>query len=737
MSQNIIPSAFEAYRTQCELSGQSVVLDEILLANIPDLDPNAPVDRNQVECQAQWIVHRQAPTQVGALNHNAIAYALVLDTRVGDFAFNAIFLTNKASGTIGMAIYKGMEHKFASTESQTGNSLVKTLVMAYDGAAQATHLRVDASTWMVDYQQRFAGLMQDDATANQDIYGPAAFLGQGFAPIHQDGQWYCEAGTGYVDGLRVHTPDRIAIGGNGPMLVLDLWQAGTATGAWETRFTLQHLTSVPAPYTDEQGFKHHFALLARWEGEQWRDARLKGGLEQHLLDADPHSQYLQKSQISQATDLDSAVHVPSSAALAILKKRLDYSVALGQGAVTDMGPWSAASGKYPAKPYITDDQGQGRLVSAFWFVTAAGTVDGVQYSAGDKLNYSPREDAFFKTDNTESVTSVNGRMGAVTFTLNDLTGIAGNSAKLEGKSKAQVIAEARSGLASSSHTHDDRYLGLAAKAADSAKLEGKTKAQVVSEARSGLSVNGHTHDDRYFTEAEANSRFLGKTARAADSTLLEGRTKAQVVSEARSGLSANGHTHDDRYYTEAEANSRFQPKGSYLPTTGKAVDSAKLEGRTKAQVIAEARSGLATGSHTHPWSQISSRPIFSAGNVRAQGLSSPLVISHTSGPILTVASHTQTLELSVNVVGQVDNTWNEVRPVHFELDILAGNTKIGTAYAYQTLTWVEKKFALNFHWAGLVGNYRGKAITLSMRCMKGYKMSSQGGTLCMKQYPAN
>ncbi len=100
MSQNIIPSAFEAYRTQCELSGQSVVLDEILLANIPDLDPNAPVDRNKVECQPQWIVHRQAPTQVGALNHNAIAYALVLDTRVGDFAFNAIFLTNKASGTI-------------------------------------------------------------------------------------------------------------------------------------------------------------------------------------------------------------------------------------------------------------------------------------------------------------------------------------------------------------------------------------------------------------------------------------------------------------------------------------------------------------------------------------------------------------------------------------------------------------------------------------------------------------
>lgn len=514
MSQNIIPSAFEAFRNQQEIAGQPLVLDEILLANIPHLNPDKPVNRDTVVCQPEWVVHRQAPTQAGVLNHQAVAYALVLDTRVGDFSFNAMFLTHKASGTIAMAVYKGNEDKLATTPTQTGNSLVKTLVMQYDGAAAATQLHVDASSWMVDYQGRFAGLMQDDVAANMDMYGKNAFLTDAFMPQLQGDNWHCAAGVAYVSGIRCEMTTTQPVTGTGPLLVLDVWQQGTATGAWQTEFALRQCQQLPESSTDAEGFHHYYALVARYTEGQWYDARTKGGLEKHLLATDPHSQYVRKDHISSSLTLNSQQHVASAQALSLLKKRVDYSVALGQGAVSDMGQWDASTGSYPAKPYVTDDAGQGQTVSGFWLVTKGGTVQGVEYGIGDKLNYTKNEDTFFKTDNTESVTSINGRKGAVNLTLNDFAGTAGNAGMLAGSSKEQIIATARAGLSANGHTHDDRYYP---KGTSDARYQPK----------GSYAASNHTHDDRY----------LGKNARAADAAKLEGSSKAQIIAAAKNSYS--------------------------------------------------------------------------------------------------------------------------------------------------------------------------------------------------------
>lgn len=77
------------------------------------------------------------------------------------------------------------------------------------------------------------------------------------------------------------------------------------------------------------------------------------------------------------------------------------------GTIQDMGPWNASTGVYPAKP------GAG---SGFWKVTGSGTVSGVDFGVGDTLVYSTRIDDYYKIDNTESVTSVNGFKGAVNLT---------------------------------------------------------------------------------------------------------------------------------------------------------------------------------------------------------------------------------------------------------------------------------------------------------------------------------
>ncbi|EHM6953379.1 hypothetical protein KGV31_002178 [Vibrio parahaemolyticus] len=86
----------------------------------------------------------------------------------------------------------------------------------------------------------------------------------------------------------------------------------------------------------------------------------------------------------------------------------------------------------------------------------------------------------------------------------------------------------------------DVLSGTAANAANSTKLEGKTKAQVVAEARSGLASATHTHtadDVGALTQSTADSRYLAKTAKAADSDKLDGLQATQFLrSDADDGI---------------------------------------------------------------------------------------------------------------------------------------------------------------------------------------------------------
>ncbi|MBQ4850998.1 phage tail protein [Pseudoalteromonas sp. MMG012] len=120
----------------------------------------------------------------------------------------------------------------------------------------------------------------------------------------------------------------------------------------------------------------------------------------------------------------------------------------------------------------------------------------------------------------------------------------------------------------------DKYLGKAAKAVDSSKLNGAVEATeptvntIVKRNAAGdlqarllratypsqTTMNGaiafrvNNHDDNYtrycsnptaiadWLKSPLDSRYLGKTAKAVDTAKLEGKSKAQVISEARNGL---------------------------------------------------------------------------------------------------------------------------------------------------------------------------------------------------------
>ncbi|MFQ2300925.1 phage tail protein [Aeromonas dhakensis] len=265
MSQ-IITNAFSRYWQECLTNQTPVVLDEFVLANVPGLNPDAAINPDSGLPPAGQIVHRHAVDQRGRINNDAVAYTIVMDTTVGDFSFNAMYLINKATGVVGMIVHKGLETKLKTNEAtgQTGNSLVKSMLMEYDRAAEATATHVDASTWQIDYAARLRGMDDDLRLQALQFFGPATFYGDGFKLVNESGVYKVQPGVAYVGGLRAElnevkkvTPSAKPVG-----LWLDIYRAGSLLDAWVNHFTLTLSVPELTDYLDSNGHQHHVAKVA-------------------------------------------------------------------------------------------------------------------------------------------------------------------------------------------------------------------------------------------------------------------------------------------------------------------------------------------------------------------------------------------------------------------------------------------------------------------------------------------
>jgi len=264
MSQ-VITNAFETYWQGCLTDQVPVVLDEVVLADIPNLDITAPIDPNtSLPPQAQ-IVHRHPVDQRGRINNNAVAYSIVMDTTVGNFSFNAMYLINKASGMVGMIVYKGRETKTKTDQATgtTGNSLVKSMLMEYDQAATATVTTVEAGTWQIDYSARLLGM--DDQLRLHAIacFGSSAFFGDGFKLINKAGSYKVQPGVAMVGGLRIQldAEQAVTVGAKPVGVWVDVHHAGTILSRWDNLFEFKTSTTELSDYTDSNGYRHYVAKL--------------------------------------------------------------------------------------------------------------------------------------------------------------------------------------------------------------------------------------------------------------------------------------------------------------------------------------------------------------------------------------------------------------------------------------------------------------------------------------------
>lgn len=290
MSQTAIPLEFERYLQNQISVGNAPDMNEMIFAHIPGLDPSQPINRGNGLPDVSLWVHQQDIDQVGKLGDNALAYSVVIPGTVAEFTFNAIYLRDKnVPSSCGMVVHKAEETK------ENGMASTKSLVQAYDGAAQIARITVDASTWQIDYQARLKGIEEDHRLACLDNYGHTAFVDGFDVTLQADPNKYkVTPGVVYVGGLRGvlsgEMLQTITTKPNG--LYVDVVRQGTALSVWENKVTIAVSETELTDYVDGNGEQHYVAKLAGINADgSVVDWCVKGGLAEHVAENNPHPQY--------------------------------------------------------------------------------------------------------------------------------------------------------------------------------------------------------------------------------------------------------------------------------------------------------------------------------------------------------------------------------------------------------------------------------------------------------------
>ncbi|ECE5986158.1 phage tail protein, partial [Salmonella enterica subsp. salamae] len=279
MSQAVITKAFTEWKAQQAINNQPVTLDEFIFAYIPGLDADKPIDNTETAPAADKIVYRQAVSKSGVVNENSVVYSVTLGADVGDFDFNWIGLANKATGTLAMIIHAPTQRKIKNANGQQGNVLVRSMLMEYSGAREATEITTPAETWQIDFTARLAAMDERQRRENIDLYGAAAFFDSGYLVAKTSNQFFVTKGAGYVAGLRAELPADLNINASAkPTKVwLDVSWTGTLTSEW----AVQSKITVAADLADYVlgGVQHYVFAVASIDGAgNITDLRPKGTL---------------------------------------------------------------------------------------------------------------------------------------------------------------------------------------------------------------------------------------------------------------------------------------------------------------------------------------------------------------------------------------------------------------------------------------------------------------------------
>ncbi|WP_145481971.1 phage tail-collar fiber domain-containing protein [Yersinia aldovae] len=328
----VITRAFEHWQAQQVLNNLPARPDTIIFAHVPGLDPTADINPDEGIPADGQIVHRDVVAQYGMINDSAVAYSVVLDTRIGDFTFNWIGLVDAASNTLCMIVHTPAQQKIATANGVQGNNITRTFLMEFAGAAEASQITVSAQTWQIDFSARLRGIDEVCRLANLDYYGHAAFFGDGFS-VGKDGDKYrVKAGLAYIGGIRALLADDVLLeAAAGNVVYADISYQGSVLSEFAPIIHLgvKHSAGDFGDYTDANGFTHYIASLALISASGEDDKRQANPFDKAIADINAALKEHEKSrnhpdaslvakgfaQYSSATDSNSEVLAATSKAV--------------------------------------------------------------------------------------------------------------------------------------------------------------------------------------------------------------------------------------------------------------------------------------------------------------------------------------------------------------------------------------------------------------------------------------
>ncbi|HHF5442229.1 TPA: phage tail protein [Haemophilus influenzae] len=259
---SLITPQFERYVAEQTIARGTVQFDEFIFANIPGLNENNLAQHLTIPTSAQ-IVHRQAVSQSGVINENAVVYSVTIGTEVGDFDFNFIGLINRSKNLLAVAVQTDTVKKIRNKNAVQGNSITRNMLLEFSGAKALTGINVNANTWQIDFTVRLHGLDEKIRLTNRDLYGRAVFFDDSFLVKRKTGnQFTIQPGTAYVEGIRMDLGAEHHLTANSLpcSIYADVVHHCTVTGEYQTE--IKYLTKSKADYVDTANRQHYVQILA-------------------------------------------------------------------------------------------------------------------------------------------------------------------------------------------------------------------------------------------------------------------------------------------------------------------------------------------------------------------------------------------------------------------------------------------------------------------------------------------
>lgn len=253
----------ETLIAQKQAAGAPLVISKFILAHVPGLDPNAPV--NRAEAMPENVVHEYAiPNDFkGFVNPNQVVYSMLLTSSIGNFTFNWVGLAAE-DGTLVTVTYLPEMEKVKTAGNVQGNNLTRNVLLEFSGAQETTGVTVEAKTWQIDFTACLNSIDERTRKACRDLYGRNCFI-KDAALIKNDADYFSlQAGFGYVEGIRVDFSTMPLEAG---VLPKKIWLDVALQQQGADKVPVVQISSAPpaeekADYTDSTNDVHYLVAIA-------------------------------------------------------------------------------------------------------------------------------------------------------------------------------------------------------------------------------------------------------------------------------------------------------------------------------------------------------------------------------------------------------------------------------------------------------------------------------------------